>query len=92
MENSSRPATPRLFEKWREADAVARAAEKDVLTASLDALDGKGAPPSIEERERARRLRADADGMLQFALAALGGSAERPGKADGDRSSSRPAS
>jgi hypothetical protein len=92
MENSSQPATPRLFEKWREADAVARAAEKDVLTASLDALDGKGAPPSVDDRERARRLRATADGMLQFALVALGGSAERPGRGDGEHPSSRPAS
>lgn len=73
---------PQLFEKWREADAAARAAEKDVLTASLEALDGKRVPPSLEDRERAKKLRAAADAMLHAALASLRSAAQR---ADNDR-------
>jgi hypothetical protein len=92
MQDSSQRASPQLFEKWREADAVARAAEKDVLTASLDALDGKRTPPSVDERERARRLRVAADAMLQSALAALRASAEHPSKGDREGQSSRPPS
>ena len=60
-----------LFDKWREADAAARAVEDEVLAASLDALDGKRGPPSIHDRETAKRLRAAANGMLQVALASL---------------------
>jgi hypothetical protein len=92
MERSSQPATPRLFARWREADAVARAAEKDVVVASLDALDGKGAPPSVDDRERARQLRVAADRMLQSALAALSASAESPARGNAEGSQLRPAS
>jgi hypothetical protein len=82
MEERSRAAGPQLFDKWREADAAARAAEKGVLAASLEALDGKRAPPSVEDRERARRLRALADAMLQAALASLGSTSQRPSTSD----------
>jgi hypothetical protein len=84
------PAAPQLFDKWREADAAARTAEKGVFTASLKALDGKGGPPSIDDRERARRLRAAADAMLHTALAALRSSSERPSTGDREARSRRP--
>lgn len=81
---------PQPFDKWREADAAARAAEKEVLSASLDALDGKRGPPSVEDRERAKRLRGCADAMLQSALAALTTASERSDKADREGAESRP--
>jgi hypothetical protein len=83
-------STPQLFDKWREADAAARTAEKGVLAGSLETLDGKGAPPSIDDGERARRLRAAADAMLHTALAALRGSSERPSTRDREGRSRRP--
>lgn len=69
--------TSQLFERWRHADAVARAAEMEVLTASLEALDGKGSPPSCESQARARSLRVAADAMLNGALSSLRMAAER---------------
>lgn len=85
MGQRAQPAAPQLFDKWREADAAARAAERDVVTASLDALDGKGTPPSTQDGERARQLRAQADAVLHVALASLRTAAERPGTGDGER-------
>lgn len=90
MGQRAQPAAPQLFDKWREADAAARAAEKDVVTASLDALDGKGTPPSTQDGERARQLRAQADVMLHVALASLRTASERPGTAGGQGPASRP--
>lgn len=83
-------ATPQLFDVWRQADAAARLAEKEVLTASLDALDGKGGPPSIEDRERAKRLRATADTLLHGALASLRAAALRADHGDPDGPDSHP--
>jgi hypothetical protein len=80
----------KLFDKWREADAAARAAEKEVLTASLDALDGKRGPPSLEERNHAKRLRAAADGMLHAAMGSLRTAAKRANTGDREGPESRP--
>jgi hypothetical protein len=82
MGQRSLPAAPKLFDEWRQADAAARAAEKNVLAASLDALDGKRGPPSIDDRDNAKRLRAAADAMLHAALASLRNSADRPSGGD----------
>lgn len=60
-----------IFEAWRRADTAARAAEGAVRMAFLHALDGHGNPPDVEDRERAKRLRAHADALLQVALDAV---------------------
>jgi hypothetical protein len=80
----------KLFDQWREADAAARAAEKEVLTASLDALDGKRQPPSTQDRDRAKKLRAAADGMLHVALSSLRTAAKRANTGDREGPESRP--
>jgi hypothetical protein len=93
MAEKARSSTPQVFDQWREADAAARAAEKDVLAASLEALDGKRRPPSLKEREHAKSLRAAADAMLQSALAALNRVAQRqapPGRVSIEGPDSRP--
>jgi hypothetical protein len=82
-------AAPKLFDRWREADGAARVAEKEVLAASLEALDGKGPAPSMQARERAKRLRAVADAMLNAALASLT-VPERAAKSDREGPDPRP--
>lgn len=60
-----------LFQEWRVAHRAATAAEKDMLNASILALDGKGEPPSQAEALRVRRLRATADNLFQLAMAQM---------------------
>jgi hypothetical protein len=60
-----------LLSQWRTADGAARAAESQVLTASLQALAGQGQPPSRTERACATRLRETANELLQSAMAQL---------------------
>lgn len=83
---------PQLFDRWREADAAARAAEREVLAASLEALDGKGVPPTSEARARARNLRIAADALLNGALSSLRTAAERADYADRQGSGAPPES
>jgi hypothetical protein len=59
---------PVFFQEWRDADRAARAAECDVLKASLQALDRQGNPPSLSARAQAKRLRELADGLLRTAM------------------------
>lgn len=61
------------FTAWREADTRARAAEACVLNASLTALDGRGQPPTVAERARAKALREEADQLLERAFATVSG-------------------
>lgn len=68
-----------VFEAWRSADKTARSAEDAVRMAFLHALDGHGDPPTAQERERAKCLRAHADGLLQAALDELK-TRTRPGR------------
>jgi hypothetical protein len=64
-------AFPNLFDAWRAADKAAHAAEDAVLAKSMQALDRQGTPPTLEDREGARRLRRIADAFLQAALAEM---------------------
>ena len=57
-----------VFHDWRAADKEAHAQERVMATASLRALEGKGANPSESEREKARTLRQDADALFQRAM------------------------
>lgn len=57
-----------VFHDWRAADKEAHAQERVTATASLRALEGKGASPSDSEREKARTLRQDADALFQRAM------------------------
>ena len=75
-------AFPNLLDAWRAADRAAHAAEDAVLTASLQALDRQGTPPTLEDREGARRLRRIADAFLQAALAEMKVQASASGRRD----------
>lgn len=79
-----------LFDRWRELDWEARGVEQDVLRASLAALDGNGAPPTIEARERARKLRVAADALLNTVLASLRKADQRSDASDRQGPESRP--
>lgn len=57
-----------LLATWRKADVIARAAEDVLLTASLQALDGNGQPPTRADQENAKQLRRAADVLLEHAL------------------------
>lgn len=57
-----------VFHDWRAADKEAHAQERVMATASLRALEGKGASPSESEREKARTLRQSADALFQRAM------------------------
>lgn len=61
-----------LFQEWRVANRIATAAERAMLNASIQALDGKGEPPSPSEAQRVKRLRATADNLFQLAMAQMG--------------------
>jgi hypothetical protein len=60
-----------LLNEWRLADRAAHALERAISRASLAALSGQGDGPSLEDREKARRLRAIADDLFALAMAAL---------------------
>lgn len=57
-----------LLATWRKADVIARAAEDVLLTASLQALNGKGQPPTRADQENAKQLRRAADALLEHAF------------------------
>jgi hypothetical protein len=57
-----------VFHDWRTADKEAHAQEMLMATASLRAMEGKGASPSTSEREKARTLRQSADTLFQGAM------------------------
>ncbi|TFZ00965.1 hypothetical protein EZ313_21280 [Ramlibacter henchirensis] len=60
----------KLFDNWREADAAAREAEREVQAAYMKFMDGKGEPPSRELQLRVRVLRRAATDRLTCALTA----------------------
>jgi hypothetical protein len=57
-----------VFHDWRAADREAHSRERALTKASLRALEGKGAAPSEDEREKARTLRQSADALFQRAM------------------------
>lgn len=61
-----------LLQEWRAANRIATAAERAMLNASLRALERRGEPPSPDEAQRVRRLRAAADDLFQLAMARMG--------------------
>jgi len=65
-----------LFNEWRAADRKAHDVEQALTRASLAALEGRGEPPSVRERERAHRLRHTADDLFQLAMAEMKARAE----------------
>jgi hypothetical protein len=60
-----------LFKEWRVADRQAHALERSLSKSFLDALQGRGDPPSVDDRVRARRMRQMADDLFQVAMADL---------------------
>lgn len=66
------PTSTDLFQEWRAANRMATAAERAMLHASIQALECKGEPPSANEAQRIRRLRAAADDLFQLAMAHMG--------------------
>lgn len=62
------PTSTDLFHEWRVANRMATAAERSMLHTSIQALEGKGEPPSADEAQRIRRLRAAADDLFQRAM------------------------
>jgi hypothetical protein len=63
--------TDLLFQEWRTADRAAFAAEKTLLSASMQAIDGKGVAPTDAERDRVRKLRSTANDLFHLAMAEL---------------------
>jgi hypothetical protein len=57
-----------LFNKWRAADRKAHDLEQALTRASLRALEGRGEPPSAQERAQAHKLRHTADDLFQLAM------------------------
>ena len=57
-----------LFNEWRAADRKAHAMEQELTRASLRALEGRGEPPSAQERALAHKLRHTADELFQLAM------------------------
>jgi hypothetical protein len=57
-----------LFNEWRVADRQAHAMEQALTRASLEALEGRGEPPSAQERAQAHKLRRAADDLFQLAM------------------------
>jgi hypothetical protein len=57
-----------LFAQWKQADAVARAAEETILSESMTALQGDGTLPTVADWQEAKRLRAYADKLLDEAI------------------------
>jgi hypothetical protein len=72
-----------LFAQWKQADAVARAAEEAILSDSMASLEGKGTLPSVADWQAAKRLRAYADKLLDEAI-------ERMRKEDANRRAGKP--
>jgi hypothetical protein len=60
-----------LFARWKEADALARAAEEHILSASMQALERDETLPSVADWAEVKRLRADADALLDQAIAQM---------------------
>lgn len=61
-----------LFRDWRVGDRNAWTLELALTRASLQALKGTRAPPTADERLRARKLGATADELSQIAMADMG--------------------
>jgi hypothetical protein len=57
-----------LFAQWKQADAVARAAEEAILSDSMSALERQDTLPSVADWQEAKRLRAYADKLLDQAI------------------------
>ena len=66
-----------LFGQWRAADRDAHAVEQAVTRASLDALEGRGVPPSSEELAKAQELRQTADRLFKLAMKEMGARVSR---------------
>jgi hypothetical protein len=55
--------------EWRQAEAIADAAEHAAVAQALSFLDGSGPAPSQEQWEESKRLRAVANAMFQLVVA-----------------------
>lgn len=51
-----------------------------MLNASIRALDGKGEPPSQDEAQQVKRLRASADDLFRLVMAQMGEMARNGGR------------
>jgi hypothetical protein len=56
------------FKEWRAADRAAVAAEKQIYSASMLLMDGRGPGPTEEEIARAHHLRQIADDLFAVAM------------------------
>ncbi|HWI80765.1 hypothetical protein [Ramlibacter sp.] len=59
------------FDRWRAADRVAALAARAMADKSMQALEGRGEPPSLAEAAQLKRLHRHANRLLQAALARL---------------------
>lgn len=59
---------PHLSE-WREAEALAHAAERTAFFEAMQFLEGRGPAPAPEQWEQCRRLRKAADDCFQLVVA-----------------------
>jgi hypothetical protein len=77
-----------LFAQWKQADAVARAAEETILSDSMTSLEGQGTLPTAAQWQEAKRLRAFADKLLDEAIERMrqGDAHRRAGKPPDDAS------
>ena len=57
-----------FFNEWRVAARAASAAERAISLAYIEYLNGRGAPPSAQQLEEAKRKRAVADDLFSIAL------------------------
>ena len=57
-----------LFQEWRTADRAAHAAERAIVRAHLDTLEGHGSTPSRAEQDTAHRLRGEANDLFKVAM------------------------
>lgn len=56
------------FAAWRHADKVAGELERELRSAAIRELEGKGSAPSEELRRRAHERRQQANGLLKRAI------------------------
>lgn len=59
------------FDSWAAANRAAIAATRAAAVKAMLALEQRGEPPSRDETEEARRLRAVADALFQRGMAAM---------------------
>jgi hypothetical protein len=76
------PKYRELYERWRIADAKARAAEEDVTARLVNAIEERVHPPGVAVWDESKQLRSQADKLLREFVAAVDLERSRNGHAD----------